>query len=154
MGGWNGDGAPKQLRDKEGKIVNSPKQIANIMANFYKEKVLNIRKNQTYSGCPLKSVKRLMKNKFCQFSLRQVSRGEVDAAMRKMKNSTSFGYGGIPADLFKKTRPWTLGAITHIVNISIRLGKFLQLWKISKVIPFVEGRGEAGPQGVQTGEPA
>ncbi len=45
---------------------------------------------------------------------------EVDAAMRNMKNSSSIGYDSIPADLFKKTRPWTLRAVTHIINSSIR----------------------------------
>ncbi len=59
-----------------------------------------------------------------------------------MKNSTSLGPNGLQADLFKKSSKYTLKAICHIANLSIRTKSFASLWKVAKVIPIWKGDDE------------
>ena len=74
--------------------------------------------------------------------MREVTPEEVKKAAQKMSNSKSLGHDNIQADLLKKSIPFTLKAISHIVNLPIRSSKFARQWKIAKVTPLWKGGGE------------
>ena len=99
--GWTGGGAPKQLIYADGSITNSPKKIADMMVNYYSQKVKNIQKENPCSGDPLERVREMMRGKECVFKLREVTEEEVSGAVRRMKNSSALGADKIPADLLK-----------------------------------------------------
>ena len=140
--GWTGGGAPKQLRYADGSITNSPKKIADMMVNYYSQKVKNIQKENPCSGDPLERVREMMRGKECVFKLREVTEDEVSGAVRRMKNSSALGADNIPADLFKKTIKFTKKAITYMINLSTKNNDFATLWKISKVIPLLKPDGD------------
>ena len=61
--GWSGGKQPRQLRDNQGKISNSPKKNANIMNNFYIQKVKTIRKNMVNTPVNEKRLDKLVEGK-------------------------------------------------------------------------------------------
>ena len=125
------DGAPKQLKDEDGTISNSPKKNAEIMNNFFMHKVKTIQEGINDVNQP----RTKEKVTDCEFNLKEVSLETVLKAAAKMKNSTSLGPDGIQADLFKKTIPWKGSLLTDIINRRIRSSTFPEQWKTAKVIP-------------------
>ena len=73
------------------------------------------------------------------FDLREVTEKEVLQAAREMKSSKSLGPDQIQADLLKRSLRHTISAVTHIINLSIRLSKFPLVWKVAKVIAIWKG---------------
>ena len=144
--GWSGADSPTQLKDKDGKIQQSPKEIANIMVKFYKEKVEKIRRDIPGGGTPLSGLEKIMKNRKCVFKLKEVTEDQVKKALHQMRNTCSLGPDGVQADLFKKSAKYALKAICHIVNLSIREGNFALMWKLAKILPLWKGEDKTDPK--------
>ena len=136
--GWGGTKQPRQLRDKDGKISSSPVKNANIMNDFYIEKVKKIREDMKDEEFDESRLKHIMSGKTCRFTISEVDIVTVKKALSRLKNSKALGPDDIQADLLKKTSCWTLPVITHIINMMIRQRKFPQKWKISKIIPLLK----------------
>ena len=101
------------------------------MNNFYIEKVKQIREELKYEEFNDSRLKHIMSGKTCRFTINEVDTFTVKKALPRLKNSKALGHNDIQADLLKKTSPWTLPVITHIINMMIRQRKFPRKWKIS-----------------------
>jgi len=69
------------------------------------------------------------------FSFKTVSEKEVRSAMNEIK-SKAVGCDDISIEMIKAVSPYALGAITHLMNESLRTGVFPEAWKKSIVHPL------------------
>ena len=58
----------------------------------------------------------------------------------KMKNSSSFAHDRIDAKTIKLTCDILIRQITYVVNLSIKSAKFINKWRIGKVVPLFNGK--------------
>ena len=135
---WSSSGSPTKLF-YEGKLENKPGNIANIMNNFFINKVKNILKNIPAPVIdPLETLRKLMANRTCQFKLNTVHPDEILDIINSLKNSKSCGLDNIDTYVIKLVKYEILPAITHIVNLSIHTSTFPALYKTAKVIPLLK----------------
>ena len=133
---WSSSGSPTKLYH-EGQIVTSPPRLANIMNNYFVTKVIKIQENlPTQTDDPLKTLKKVMKNKNTVFSFEAVSPDTVREIISGLKNSKSSGIDNIDTYIIKLIIDEILPAVTHIVNLSIQNAIFPTLYKAAKVIPL------------------
>ena len=133
---WSSSGAPNKLFN-DGKLETSPKSLANIMNNFYIDKIKLIRSSLPVSNSdPLKKLKMMVKNSKSEFSVRPVHPDLIDKVISNLKNSKSSGLDNIDTYILKLIKPSIVPAVTHIVNLSIQTSTFPSKWKYSKIIPL------------------
>ena len=136
--GWTSGGAPTKLYS-DGQIETSPSRMANIMNNFFINKVLTIRANlPPIISDPLKTLKKLMRNRTSTFSLTAVHPDEIKKIILGLKNSKSCGMDQIDTFIIKLVLDEILPAATHIVNLSLEAKEFPSSWKVAKVIPLLK----------------
>ena len=58
----------------------------------------------------------------------------------KMKNSASFANDKIDAKTIKQTCEVLIKQITYVINLSIKSEKFVNKWRIGKVVPLYKGK--------------
>ena len=144
--GWGSStGAPTQLTDPlTGQITNSPKKMADIQNQYYKDKVRKIREKLPKRGDPTAGLQKLMdegpKPKTEGLILKSVNPFQVNKIIQELKNSKSCGLDNIDTFIIKLIRPYIVPAITHIVNTSIRTNQFPNSYKIAKVVPLHKGK--------------
>jgi hypothetical protein len=123
---WCSSGSPTKLYHA-GQIVTSPAKRAEIMNNYFVDKIANIQHdlpNQTDD--PLRTLQNIMKDRTSVFSF---SCGHPDTDRKVilgLKNSKSSGVDNI---LIVKD---ILPAVTHIVNLSIQQAQSLLCTKLPK----------------------
>jgi hypothetical protein len=61
---------------------------------------------------------------------------EVVSMAKNLKNKLTAGYDDIPKSLVKQCIQFIKGPLTHIYNLSLRLGVFPNEWKAAKVNPL------------------
>ena len=134
--GWKTNGTPTQLIDN-GNVVNSPKELASTMNNYFIDKIKKLEANlPPPTGDPLEHLKKVMEGRQCEFSLKQVHPLEVEEIVKNLKNSSSTGMDEICTSVIKLALPYILPAITHIINLSIETLTFPESWKLAKIIPL------------------
>ena len=134
--GWISGGPPKQLFDGS-KLCNKPSELANIMNNFFIDKVKKIRQSLPAAiDDPLVLVKNQMKDKSCKLKLQAVHPDTITGIISSLKNTKSCGVDNIDSYILKLAKIELVPAITHIVNLSISQSYFPQQWKLSKVVPL------------------
>ena len=133
---WTSSGSPSRLYHA-GQIVTSPSRLAEIMNNYFINKIDTIRQGlPQQSDDPLRTLKKIMKNRSSEFSLTCVHPEEVRRIILNLKNSKSSGVDRIDTYIIKLMVDDILPAVTHIVNLSIQQAVFPSLYKIAKVIPL------------------
>ena len=116
---------------------SKPSKLANIMNQYFINKVKNLRKNLPQSsGDPLDLTQRLLLNITSSFSLRAVHPDEINKIISNMKSSKSCGKDNIDTYVLKLAKVELTPVLTHLVNLSILNGVFPSLWKCAKVIPL------------------
>ena len=104
--------------------------MANIMNNFFINKVLNICANlPTIISDPLKTRMKLLRNRTYTFYTQSC---EVRKVILGMTNSQSSGMD----EILKLVLGEILQAATHIVDLSFEAKEFTSIWKVSMVIPL------------------
>ena len=96
LGSGGSSGALTELTDPQtGQQTNSPKNMANIQNQYYKEKVHNIREKLFTRGDPTAGLKKLMDERLHPrmqgLALRAVSPDQVSKIIQGLKNSKSCG---------------------------------------------------------------
>ena len=143
--GWKSDSAPKCLL-VEGKLLRKPCEIANAQLDFYEKKLNTLRgKLAPKTSNPLDLLKNALdkwdkKDEVNSFSFKEISILETSNLVSKLGNSVSYGHDGIDALSFKLILPTILIPLNHIINTSLRKGKFAMKWKLSKVIPLLKSK--------------
>ena len=135
---WSSSGSPTQLFH-EGTLENKPSKLAEIMNNYFINKVKNIlHKIPVPKTDPLKTLKRMMTERSCQLELRAVHPDEVLDIIKSLKNSKSCGLDNIDTYVIKLIKGEILPSITHIVNLSITTSSFPKMYKSAKIIPLLK----------------
>ena len=91
--GWSSGGPPTQLIDTQtGKLISKPLELANLMNNFFIDKVKKLRENIPHTvGNPIDRIKALLKNRSCTFSLKPVHPDVIKEIIEKLTNKKSCG---------------------------------------------------------------
>ena len=134
--GWSSGASPTRLVEN-GSVYNKPKDLSQIMNNYFVSKVKNLRDNLPPNpGDPLALVKRIMMNRTSSMKLKCVHPDQVVKIISSMKSSSSCGLDSLDSRIIKMAKYELAPVITHLVNLSIRSGSFPLSWKESKVIPL------------------
>ena len=133
---WSSTGSPSRLFHG-GRLFTSPKALAEIMNNFFIEKICLIRqKLPAPNEDPLKMLKHLMKDRKSTFSFSAVHPDVVHEIIINLKNSKTCGVDNIDTYIIKMIAHEIVPAITHIINLSIQQASFPSLYKNANVIPL------------------
>jgi hypothetical protein len=71
-----------------------------------------------------------------EFVLRPVSHQELIKIIMSIRGASAPGWDSIPAKLIKDNIDTLINPVIHIINLSIRTGKFPDAFKVAKVIPI------------------
>ena len=135
---WCSSASPTKLYNA-GQIVTSPAKLADIMNNFFVNKISTIRQGlPTPTDNPLKTLQNMMKNRTAIFSLACVHPDTVKKIILGLKNSKASGVDNVNTYIFKLMVDEVLPAVTHIVNLSIQEASFPSLYKLAKIIPLLK----------------
>ena len=135
---WCSSGSPSKLY-YAGQIVTAPTKLAEIMNNYFVDKVTSIRSNlPRQTDDPLKTVRNIMAGQTPVFSLTCVHPETVKKIILGLKNSKASGVDNIDTFIIKLMVNDILPAVTHIVNLSIQQAAFPSLYKKAKVIPLLK----------------
>ena len=145
--GWKTGGTPKSF-NWEGKIVNSPKKLAEIQNEFFIQKVEKLKEKIPCKNDlpdPLCHLENALKNwkgydKVEKLIFEETTTEVVKNLIKKMKNSGSFGHDRLDAKSIKIACDELTPHITYVINLSIRKSKFLNKWRIGKVTPLHKGK--------------
>ena len=133
--GWKSTGIPTQLK-VDGVLVTSARKIAELMNNFFLNKVETIRAGIAFARFNMDKVHSIMVNKTCRLQLHHVSLVKVTKILKSLSNSRSTGTDELDNFSVKIAADLIAKPIHHIVTMSIMQKKFPQGWKYSKVIPL------------------
>ena len=143
---WKTSGPPTQLFH-EGRTVRAPGELADTMNHFFVDKVARLRAGiPANDDDPLKTIKEVMRDRQCNFTMRSVTPDEVQKIIKSLKHSKSTGLDYIDTSVIKLAANELLPSITHIVNLSIRDQCFPQTWKRSKVVPLLKKDDRFNPK--------
>ena len=135
---WCSSGSPSKLY-QAGQIVTSPVKLAEIMNNYFVNKVDTICQGlPNPTDDPLRILKKLMMHRTSSFSLSCVHPESVRKIILNLKNSKSCGVDTIDTNTLKLMVDDILPAVTHIVNLSIKQSVFPSQYKIAKIIPLLK----------------
>ena len=121
---WCSSGSPSKLYHA-GQIVTSPAKLAEIMNNFFVDKIATIRQGlPSQTDDPLRTLQKIMKDRNTVFSLSCVHPDAVRKIILSLKNSKSSGVDTIDTYIIKLMVDDILPVVTHIVNLSIQQAAF------------------------------
>ena len=118
-------------------MISKPQELADAQNQFFIEKINLLRQGLPPPVTdPLQTIRLLMQERSCNFSLSCVHPDEVEQVISSLSNSGSFGMDMIDTFTVKLIRADILPALTHIINLSITSRTFPHSWKKAKVIPL------------------
>ena len=145
--GWNRVGSPTAFL-LDGRMIRSPKTIANIQVNYFTEKVNSLVSQLPITvQDPLLILKSVMnrwkdKDKFPTLILKPITVSETVKCIRKLSNGTSYGHDKLDAMSVKLAADSLTGPINFLTNMSIETEKFPNRWCITKILPLYKGGGK------------
>ena len=117
---WNSSGPPTRLV-VEGKLLNSPADLANTMNTFFIDKVKNLRSRIPVSSQdPLLTLRKRLNGIQCALTFRSVHPDEVFKVLCSLKNSKSTGIDYIDSQVVKLVAVEILPALTHVIILFIQ----------------------------------
>ena len=141
--GNNRAGPPSRFL-KAGRSVTKHKQLAEIQAQHYEDKVSRIKELlPRVNSDPLKFIRRAYTRWSPAggkptFVLKTTNVTEVTKIIDKMKNSHAYGHDALDAYIIKIAAPSIAPAIAHCINLSLGLHTFPTRWKIARVLPLLK----------------
>ena len=116
---------------------NSAKSKANAFCNFFSNVACNL-KNHTYPVIDFvwKKVSRFPLRTTNVFKFHYVSRVFVEKELKRLKTKKSVGLDDLPPRLLKDTAKVISGPLSHIINLSLKLGIVPSEFKDAKLIPL------------------
>ena len=128
---------PPNIINNNGKLISSPKLIANIANNYFIEKIKQIRnKFITDNANPINILETLIKKPKTIFNLQLITIKKTKKLIKKLPNSKCTGYDAISNKIIKKCGNTIIPHITHLINSIIRKGIFPEIFKISRIFPI------------------
>ena len=125
----------------EGKVEEDPKLVARTLNEYFRDKVVNLRKDLNCSvEESLSYTEEYLKDRnIKEFEFKQVSRKYVKSVIRNLANTNAKGRDGIPTEILKKYANVLTGPIAYVVNLAIHTGKYPSLWKEGWITPLPKG---------------
>ena len=118
-------------------MVSSPVKIAKKFNIFFYEKIQKIRSGfKKTNMTPTQVLEKLVPRPESTFTLPLISIKECEAIILKMKSSHSVGFDVLTSRILKQIPDITAVYLTHMINSSIRQGKFPTILKVSRIIPI------------------
>ena len=112
-------------------LITNKEQISNIFNNQFASSGLNSTPDQlifTHKNFLINSCPRSL-------SLLNADPNEIQSLINNCSNTSSTGDDGIPNNLLKKISANIISPLTHIINLSLNLGQFPSIFKVSKITP-------------------
>ena len=134
---------PQQLV-VQGSLLRKPVEIANALADYYDSKVKLItqklpeltRNPHRFLDAALESWEG--KSALPTFLFKELSLIEVSKLISTLSNSTAMGHDRLDARGIKDAAVHLVKLIRHIVNTSLRNGKFAKKWKFARITPLLK----------------
>ena len=107
------------------------------MNKFFIDKVKKLRKTiPVVEADPLAKLRESMTNRVSTFELKLVTEEEVLKIIESLNISSSTGVDFIDTQTVKLVKDEIVGALTTIINLSIKTSSFPEIYKHSKIIPL------------------
>ena len=128
----------------KGKVYRKQKELAELQANYYAEKVEGIKNDlPRVNYDPLK----LLKRAFLRwkppggkktFTVKNFTKNEVLKMIGKLKKSGAFGHDEIDTESIKIGAKSLAEPISFVINLSLGTTVFPSKWKLGRVIPLLK----------------
>ena len=130
----------------DGSLIRKQKDMANLLADFYLNKVSLVKASLPGVGFdPLFVLKRAM-NRWKplggvpKFKMKETNASEVLEMIKSLKQSHAYGRDAIDAATMKLGAEPLAPIIAHVINLSIRSQKFPQKWKLARILPLQKSK--------------
>ena len=134
--GWKTSGSVNQLIENN-KLITKASEIAKILNEWFVKKVVNLGKSIPFSEhINLQKCRQIMAGKNCKFSLIEVTVGDVNKILKKLKNSKSLDVDELDSFSVRIDANIIDEPLHHIIMLSLSSGKFPDKWKYAKIIPL------------------
>ena len=133
--GWKSTGTPHQL-EVGTKLETKASIIAQIMNNFFVDKVQNTIRRLRNLPENFEECRRIMTGKSCSLKLEHVSEEMVRKLLMKLKSSKSISVDELDNFAVKHAADHIAKPLHHIITLSIMQSRFPTSWKFSKIIPL------------------
>ena len=121
------------------KLITEPKQIANEFNKYFSTIANKLRDEIHTSNLDFKNY--LSHRNVNSMYLNPTNEIEVYKLISKLDNEKATGPHGIPTDILKYISPIIAESLSDIINLSFKMGKYIEDLKISKTIPIYKGKG-------------
>ena len=128
----------------KGKPIRKQQDLANHQAQYYFDKIQNIKKNlPQVRHDPLQALRKLFnrwvpKGVRPQYTLQQIKLKDTILMIKNLKTSHASGRDKIDPTAVKIAGLILAPVITHIINLSLGTYYFPQKWKLGKVLPLLK----------------
>ena len=122
-----------------GIFITKPKEIADHLNIFFRSKVNKLRKDSSRradNSSTIVNIKDYMKDKLCQFEFSELTVETVVRLVKVVCGDKQPGMDGIDGKLIGMAVDYVVQPIRHILNTSLKLSIFPQVWKDAKIIPL------------------
>ena len=142
---WKSSGTPDQL-EVNNKLVTNAAGIANIMGEYFINKVKTIRDKMVAVPENLDECSKIMRNKNCSLSLQHTSVKTVEKLLQSLKTSKSTSVDELDSFSVKLSANIIAAPVHHIVTLSIMQMRFPTRWKYTKLIPLHKKQSKLDPK--------
>ena len=133
--GWKSTGTPNQL-EVDGKLETKASKIAQVMNDFFIDKVQAIRNGLRQVPENLVECLKIMRGKRCSLVLNHVTVDTVCKLLKQLKSGTSASVDELDSYAVKLSADYIAKPLHHIITLSIMQSKFPTGWKNTKLIPL------------------
>ena len=142
--GMNNNSSPTSIKvaDVHGSVqhVRNPQQLAQLFNKFFKNKVdvLRQKTDRTPVVSPAARLKNWLSkrsNPLPPFKIKEINLNQFRKIMKKIKKKRTHGTDWIDKGSLKIAGPLVEEALMHLINLSIREGRFSSRWKPQLIFP-------------------
>ena len=132
---WKSTGTPSQI-EVNNQLVTSARLIAELMNQFFIDKVRLIRAGMCQVVTNLASCMKIMENKRCRLNLQHITVSKVRKLLSGLSNSRSTAVDELDNYSVKIAAPCIAKPLHHIITLSIMQQRLPSSWKYAKVLPL------------------
>ena len=127
--------------DVDGEEVSDPHVVSRTLNNYFKTKVVNLRKDLDVSVENSLSYtdEYITGKEFEDFNFHQISTRTVKRIISNMTNTGALGHDGIGTKVLKRWKHVIAPPLRHIINMSVFFGEYPEAWKLGLITPLPKG---------------
>ena len=138
---WNSGGPPKSFL-VDGILKRKAQEVADTQQNYFKNKIIKLMdKLRPKTADPTDILRKAIERwenscNIQKFSFREVSTEDTLEFIGRLGNSTTYGNDNLDATSIKTAAQFLALPIKHLINTSLKTGRFANRWKLAKTIPL------------------